>query len=73
MSHRTQKVPTPKKLRDRRSGLSSYNRHGKIPYKYSTTPLNKLGEGAVISAENIARFNERLGISITGKFTNPTP
>ena len=62
MSHKTQKVPISKKLRDRRSGMSSYHRHGKIPYKYSTTPLHKLGEGAVISTENIARFNERLGI-----------
>ena len=73
MSHKTKKVPVPKRLRDRRSGFSSYRRHGKIPYKYSTTPLHKLGEGAVISAENIARFNERLGISITGKHVNPTP
>ena len=39
---------------------SPYKKKAKKPISYSTTPLNKQGEGIAASAENIAAFNRRV-------------
>ena len=42
---------------------SPYKKKQKKAVNYSTTPLNKKGEGVAPTAENIAAFNLRVGVA----------
>ena len=52
----------PRKLRDRRQGLSPYTRQGKTPYKYAGVPLRFPPAFWSPSPEAIAAFEARKGI-----------
>ena len=52
----------PRKLRDRRTGQSSYRRHRKAPYHYAVVPLHQKDRGLDVAAETIAAFKRRVGL-----------
>jgi hypothetical protein len=54
----------PRRLRDRRTGKSPYQRHRKAPYSYSQVPLHQLDRGLDVTAETVAAFKQRHGIHL---------
>ena len=56
------KRTTPRKLRDRRTGQSSYRRHRKAPYHYAMVPLHQSDRGMDVTADNVAAFKRRIGV-----------
>ena len=54
----------PHLLRDRRGhGISSpYVKHGKTPFKYDGTPLNREAQGTAVTAKSVTTFQARLGV-----------